>query len=58
MFEHLWRTAAAASPHGARFSIHQPNVLLFQMGKVASSALEVALIDRGINCFHCHILAP
>ena len=56
VFEHLWRTAAGASAHGRRFSIHQPNVLLFQMGKVASSALEVALIDRGINCFHCHSL--
>ena len=26
------------------------------MGKVASSALQAALINRGINCFHCHTL--
>ncbi|HSE75892.1 MAG TPA: hypothetical protein VLB05_15345 [Dongiaceae bacterium] len=56
VFEHLWRTAAFGSARGRRFSIHQRNLLLFQMGKVASSALEVALIDRGINCFHCHSL--
>lgn len=56
VFRHLWRTATAASAHGKKFSIGQRNVLLFQMGKVASSALEVALIDRGINCFHCHSL--
>jgi len=56
VFENLWRTAAAASARGKSFSIHQPNVLLFQMGKVASSALEVALNARGFNCFHCHSL--
>jgi hypothetical protein len=47
----------AASPHRGRFSIHQRNVLLFQMGKVASSALEMALLDHGLNCFHCHQLS-
>jgi hypothetical protein len=57
VFEHLWRTATAASAHRRRFSIHQRNVLLFQMGKVASIALEGALFDRGLNCFHCHQLA-
>jgi hypothetical protein len=56
VFEHLWRTATFGSAHGRRFSIHQRNLLLFQMGKVASSALELALIDRGINSFHCHSL--
>jgi hypothetical protein len=56
VFEHLWRTAAAASDHCRKLSIDQPNVLLFQMGKVASLALEAALIDRGINCFHSHFL--
>jgi hypothetical protein len=56
VYENLWRMAASASAHGSRLSIHQPNLLLFQMGKVASLALEAALIDRGINCFHCHFL--
>ncbi|HET6622161.1 MAG TPA: hypothetical protein VFG64_19635 [Dongiaceae bacterium] len=56
VFENLWRIAAAASAHGPKLSIYQPNLLLFQMGKVASLALELALIDRGINCFHCHFL--
>lgn len=54
--ENLWRMAASVSTHGPRLSIHQPNLLLFQMGKVASLALEAALVDRGINCFHCHFL--
>jgi hypothetical protein len=57
VFTHLWRSAAAASAHGKRFSIHQRNVLLFQMGKVASIALELALLDHGLNCFHCHQLS-
>ena len=57
VFTHLWRSAAAASAHGKRFSIHQRNVLLFQMGKVASFALELALLDHGLNCFHCHQLS-
>jgi hypothetical protein len=56
VFTHLWRAAAAASHHRNQLSIHQRNVLLFQMGKVASSALQAALINRGINCFHCHTL--
>lgn len=56
VFIRLWRAAAAASHGGHRLSIHQRNVLLFQMGKVASTALQAALIDRGINCFHCHNL--
>jgi hypothetical protein len=56
VYTHLWRSAAAASAHGKRFSIHQRNVLLFQMGKVASSALEMALLNSGLNCFHCHQL--
>jgi hypothetical protein len=56
VFIHLWRAAAAASYHGHKLSIHQRNVLLFQMGKVASSALQAALINGGINCFHCHSL--
>jgi hypothetical protein len=56
VYENLWRMAAAASAHGPRLAIHQPNLLLFQMGKVASLALEAALTDRGINCFHCHFL--
>ena len=57
VFTHLWRSATAASAHGKRFSIHQRNVLLFQMGKVASSALQLALLDHGLNCFHCHQLS-
>jgi hypothetical protein len=57
VFTHLWRSAAAGSAHGKRFSIHQRNVLLFQMGKVASFALEGALLDHGLNCFHCHQLS-
>lgn len=56
IFETLWRAATAASAHGKRFSIHQRNILLFQMGKVASSALEMALLNSGLNCFHCHDL--
>jgi hypothetical protein len=56
VFEHLWRTAAAASDYRRKLSIDHPNVLLFQMGKVASLALEAALVDRGINCFHSHFL--
>ncbi len=56
VFGHLWRAAAAASDYRSQLSIDQPNVLLFQMGKVASLALEAALIDRGVNCFHSHFL--
>jgi hypothetical protein len=56
VFTHLWRAAVAATHYRNRLSIHQRNVLLFQMGKVASSALQIALVDRGINCFHCHTL--
>ncbi|MEZ5829799.1 MAG: hypothetical protein R3D05_01300 [Dongiaceae bacterium] len=56
VFDRLWRVAAAASDYPRKLSIHQSNVLLFQMGKVASLALEATLIDLGINCFHCHFL--
>jgi hypothetical protein len=56
VFTHLWRSAVSASFHPDRFAIDQPNVLLFQMGKVASTALTKALFSRGINCFHCHSL--
>jgi len=57
VFEHLWRAAAAASDYRRGLSIHRPNVLLFQMGKMASLALEAALIEGGVNCFHCHYLS-
>lgn len=56
VFTHLWRSAVSASFHPDRFAIDQPNVLLFQMGKVASTALDNALFKRGINSFHCHSL--
>ena len=55
-FTHLWRSAVAASAHSSYFSIGQRNVLLFQMGKVASSALQMALLNSGVNTFHCHEL--
>jgi hypothetical protein len=45
-----------ASGRGTDFFIERPNLLLLQMGKVASSALAAAVVDRGINCFHCHSL--
>lgn len=56
VFEHLWRAASAASAYPKQRSIRQPNVLLFQMGKVASLALQHAMLSNGINCFHCHTL--
>jgi hypothetical protein len=56
VFKRLWQVAAGASLHGERFSIRQPNLLLFQMGKVASTAIQAALIDAGINCFNAHAL--
>jgi hypothetical protein len=56
IFKRLWQVAAGASFHGERFSIRQPNLLLFQMGKVASTAIQAALIDAGINCFSVHEL--
>ena len=56
IFKRLWQVAAGASFHGERFSIRRPNLLLFQMGKVASTAIQAALIDAGINCFSVHEL--
>jgi hypothetical protein len=56
-FVHLWRNAVAVSGRAEKFSIERPDLLLFQMGKVGSSALATAALDHGINCFHCHSLA-
>jgi hypothetical protein len=52
----LWRNAVATSPRAREFSIERPDLLLFQMGKVGSSALASAVLSHEINCFHCHSL--
>jgi hypothetical protein len=52
----LWRNAVVMSARPEKFSIDRPDLLLFQMGKVGSSALASAAQSRGINCFHCHSL--
>lgn len=55
-FVNLWRNAVVMSAQPKKFSIEQPDLLLFQMGKVGSSAVASAALSHGINCFHCHSL--
>lgn len=58
-FRHIWRflTVTSSARHPPKRK--RPNVLVLQMGKVASLAIHQALSETGaVNAFHSHSLSP
>jgi hypothetical protein len=57
-FRHIWRYVKFTSSVEYPPDRKRPNLLVLQMGKVASLAIQQALNEGGINAFHCHALSP
>jgi hypothetical protein len=58
VFRHIWHYLNIGSENDYPLKRKQTNVLVLQMGKVASSAIRAALCERGVNAFHTHGLSP
>jgi hypothetical protein len=56
-FRYIWRYLKVGSDGRYPLRRSQTNALVLQMGKVASTAIEAALCQRGINAFHSHGLS-
>lgn len=57
-FRHIWRFLMVTSSQSHPPKRKRPNVLVAQMGKVASIAIQLALSESGtVNAFHSHNLA-
>lgn len=56
-FRHIWRYVKFTSSVYYPPKRKRPNLLVLQMGKVASLAIQQALHEAGINAFHCHELS-
>ena len=57
-FRYIWHYLNIGSENDYPLKRKQANVLVLQMGKVASSSIRAALCERGINAFHTHGLSP
>src|SRR3990170_7606796 len=56
-FRHIWRYVKFTSSMRHPPNRKRPNLLVLQMGKVASLAIHQALNEAGINAFHSHHLS-
>lgn len=57
-FRHIWRFLMVTSNQSRPLKRKRQNVLVAQMGKVASIAIQLALSESGaVNAFHSHNLA-
>ena len=56
-FRHIWRYVKFTSSVEYPPDRKRPNLIVLQMGKVASLALQQALHEGGVNAFHCHLLS-
>jgi hypothetical protein len=56
-FRHIWRYLIATGSAVRPRDRNRPNVLVLQMGKVASLAIRQALDEGGVNAFHTHSLS-
>ena len=57
IFRHIWHRLAHAFERGHLLHRGRPNAVVLQMGKVASTSIQSALLARGINAFHSHGLS-
>ena len=57
VFRHIWHRLAHAFDRRTLLQRGRPNALILQMGKVASTSIQSALLARGINAFHSHGLS-
>lgn len=58
IFRHIFRYLKVGTDKRYLPRLGQPNALVLQMAKVASTSIQAALRDRGINAFHSHGLSP
>ena len=56
-FRHIWRYLIATGSAVRPRDRNRPNMLVLQMGKVASLAIQQALNEGGVNAFHTHSLS-
>jgi hypothetical protein len=56
-FRHIWHYLVVGSDKRYPLERSQPNALILQMSKVASTSIQEALGTRGINAFHSHGLS-
>jgi hypothetical protein len=56
-FRQIWHYLVVGSDQRYPLARRQPNALILQMGKVASTSIQAALGTRGINAFHAHGLS-
>ena len=56
-FRHIWHYLVVGSDKRYPLERRQPNALILQMSKVASTSIQTALGTRGINAFHSHGLS-
>lgn len=57
IFRHIWHRLEHAFERRHLLDRRQPNAIVLQMGKVASTSIQSALLARGINAFHSHGLS-
>lgn len=57
-FRHVWHYLQVGSDRRYPLKRGQTNALVLQMSKVASTSIQAALGQRGINAFHAHSLSP
>ena len=53
-FRHIWHYLEVGSDRRYPMKRSQTNALVLQMSKVASTSIQAALRQRGINAFHSH----
>jgi hypothetical protein len=53
-FRHIWHYLQVGSDRRYPLTRGQTNALVLQMSKVASTSIQSALCQRGINAFHSH----
>jgi hypothetical protein len=56
-FRHIWHYLEVGSDRRYPLKRGQTNALVLQMSKVASTSIQAALCQRGINAFHSHSLS-
>jgi hypothetical protein len=56
-FRHIWHYLQVGSDRHYPLKRGQTNALVLQMSKVASTSIQAALCQRGINAFHSHSLS-
>lgn len=56
-YRHIWHYLAVGSDRRYPLNRRNPNAVVLQMGKVASTSIQSALWSRGINAFHSHGLS-